>query len=318
MGKFIKSFLSAVLIIALLGLIACTCWNFYMCDKERAAYEGRTYGKKILVNGSYMVYDIKGEENDTTIVLLPGLGDVSPVLQFKELSTALSDKYRVITIDPFGYGFSDDNVSDRTVSHIASDIHTLLNELDVSEYYLMAHSISGIYSLYLASSCSEEVLGFIGIDASVPKQDVYDPIPVIGSSGLNTAANAFGRLVHFLGISRLIYKISPLKDPNLTPEECEYYMYLDLNKANNPAVLDELDRSDDNIKTVRDMKFPETIPVLNFVASSNIEFMDEWEDLHRQVITETEKSEVVVLNGEHYLYLDNKDNIVAKVKEWIG
>lgn len=318
MKKAIKTFFQWLLVVVLATLIITTCWHHYMCSQELDKYPTPPYGERILVNGSYMVYDVKGADNDKTIVLLPGLGSTSPVLEFKELSSALSTRYRVITIEPFGYGFSDDTVDERTVSHIASDINSLLEQIGVDQYYLMGHSIAGIYSVYLANQKPDAVLGFIGIDPSVPHQDEYDPVPVIGSTFLNKVAIDLEMAKNFIGINRLIYKLSPMKEPGLTDEENEIMTYLTLNRVGNSTLQDEMDRIDSNLSKVKNLKFPETVPVLNFVASSNTELMPEWEQLHRDVITETEKSKVVVLQGQHYLHQDNLENIVNGVFEWVG
>ena len=47
------------------------------------------------------------------------------------------------------------------------------------------------------------------------------------------------------------------------------------------------------------MKFPKTISVLQFVSGDNCELLETRETLHREVITETDKSEVLRLDGGH-------------------
>ena len=39
--------------------------------------------------------------------------------------------------------------------------------------------------------------------------------------------------------------------------------------------------------------------------------------LHREVITETDKSEVMVMAGGHYLHFERKQDLVEKVREWV-
>ena len=45
--------------------------------------------------------------------------------------------------------------------------------------------------------------------------------------------------------------------------------------------------------------------------------MDLWEPLHKEVITETGRSEVIRLDGGHYLHFERRQEIVEKVNEWI-
>lgn len=72
-----------------------------------------------------------------------------------------------------------------------------------------------------------------------------------------------------------------------------------------------------NLDVVREMKCPNNMPVLQFVSGDNCELMGVWEQLHRVVITETDKSEVLWLDVEHYLHFESKQEIVDKVKEWL-
>ena len=54
-----------------------------------------------------MNVNIIGEKNNITVVMLPGLGIVSPVIYYKPFVETLADKYKIITVEPFGYGLSD-------------------------------------------------------------------------------------------------------------------------------------------------------------------------------------------------------------------
>ena len=76
-------------------------------------------------------------------------------------------------------------------------------------------------------------------------------------------------------------------------------------------------RQSNSLESVRDLKFPETIPVLQFVSVDNCELLETWETLHREVITETDKSEVLRLDGGHYLHYERKQEVVEKVREWL-
>ena len=66
------------------------------------------------------------------------------------------------------------------------------------------------------------------------------------------------------------------------------------------------------------MKFPENLPVLQFVASANCEVMAAWEQLHKDVITETVYSQVIRMEGGHYLHFAKKTEIVEMVNQWIA
>lgn len=48
------------------------------------------------------------------------------------------------------------------------------------------------------------------------------------------------------------------------------------------------------------MKFPEEVPVLNFVSEDNCEIFPEWEKLHRSVMGDNQEKKLVMLKGGHY------------------
>ncbi len=49
-------------------------------------------------------------------------------------------------------------------------------------------------------------------------------------------------------------------------------------------IMNELNHMEDNLESVRDMKFPESVPVLQFVSGDNCEMMESWEPLHRKLL----------------------------------
>jgi len=141
-----------------------------------------------------MNVEIFGETNSTSIiVLLPGLGVSSPIYDFKPLAEELSKNYKIVVIEPFGYGLSDLVEEERTLENVSSEIHTAIKELGIEKYYLAASSLSGLYSLKIANDYPEELLGFIGIDITVPGQEVINNI------FLNITESSIVRFI-FLGI----------------------------------------------------------------------------------------------------------------------
>lgn len=266
--------------------------------------------------------NIKGEENETTIILLPGWGSPSPVLEFLPLAEQLSEEYRVITMEPFGYGLSDVASTERSIDTIVEELHECVKELGCNQYYLMAHSLSGLYSLYWANVYSQEVQGFIGIDPSVPKQSDEEPFP-ISMVALNKLSAYLQKVKNITGITRLQSAGHPEKAIyadlvyGYSEKQLEVYRILSMDYIYNKDVMNEINHMDETLKTVRNMKFPEDLPVLQFISSSNCEIMNLWEPLHREVITETGRSEVIRLDGGHYLHFERRQEIVEKVNEWI-
>ena len=322
MGKKILKVMQWVLGIILGVAAALLVWNF-ICKKAEQSKIENAYGKTVEVNGNSMVVDIKGEDNETTIILLPGWGCASPIMEFLPLADMLSEDFKVITIEPFGYGLSDRVGTEREISVIVDELHECTQKLGCDRYYLMAHSLSGLYSLYWANTYPQEVAGFIGIDPSVPKQSDEEPLP-ISMVTLNRLSAYFQKAANVFGITRLCSIGHPEKavyaDTSYpySERELEVFRILSMDFAYSGDIMNELNHMEDNLESVRDMKFPESVPVLQFVSGDNCEMMESWEPLHREVITETDKSEVLRLDGGHYLHFEWKEKIVEKVREWIG
>lgn len=203
------------------------------------------YGTAVKVGGKKMNVEIAGlqTEEAPVIVLLPGLGSPSPVLEFRPLAEELGKTYKVITVEPFGYGLSDPADTERSIENIVAELHTCLEEIGVHQYYLMAHSISGLYSLYYANIYPEEVRGFIGIDSSVPKQNENEPFD---TTKLNLLMAYLSKVKNALGVSRLLSVGNPEKviyaDQNYSysQEDLEVFRILSLDTSYNKTIMNEL------------------------------------------------------------------------------
>lgn len=296
-------------------------WNFICKQAEQSKIQA-AYGTVVEVNGHNMVVDIKGEDNETTIILLPGWGAPSPVLEFLPLAEELSKDFRVITIDPFGYGLSDSVGTEREISVVVEELHECIQKLGCDQYYLMPHSLSGLYSLYWANTYPQEVKGFIGIDPSVPKQSDEEPLP-ISMAALNKLSAYFQKTINVLGITRLLSIGNPenaIYADTVYPysdRELEVFRILSMDYAYSKDIMNEIKHMEDSLESVRDMRFPETVPVLQFVSEDNCELLETWELLHKEVITETDMSEVLRLEGGHYLHFERKQELIEKVREWV-
>lgn len=296
-------------------------WN-YTCKYLEIKNRKLIYGKVIEVDSKKMVVDICGNEKSQTIVLLPGLAAVSPILEFKPLVKKLSENYRVITIEPFGYGLSDSTNRKRSIENITDEIHECLQKLGVNHYYLMGHSLSGIYSLYYSNMYEAEVDGFIGIDSSVPKHILFK----IGGMSAMTVNRLFGYIKKLFNNSGILRLMSIKEWQNAiyvdetypyTSEEIEMLRSLTLDNEYNSTVLNEMDELESNYKKIEGMKFPKKIPVFYFISSESCKTMKKWEEWHVEVINGKDNSKVMNVIGGHYLHFEKLDFIVNQAEKWI-
>lgn len=316
--KVIKRFLIIIIVVFLVGLV----WNGICGISDQEILE-KAYGQSVEVNGKNMTVEIFNQNKEGPVIaILPGWGCVSPVLEFKPLAERLADDYTVIIIEPFGYGLSDETDQKRTVENITEELRQCMLELGYKEYYLMGHSIAGLYCLYWANAYPEEVKGFIGIDPSVPHMtdDENEPFP-ISTITLNKVSAYVGKAMNATGISRLLSIGDPKKfvyadfSYSYTEEELEIFRLLSIDKAYNRTVMNELDCMTKNLSMLEDYKFPEETPVLEFVSKENCQMMPAWESLHRDTLAID--GEIQVLEGAHYLHFEQKDKIVSESLKWI-
>ncbi len=121
------------------------------------------------VDGKKMHVYSEGHGNKT-IILMPGLGSIAPSIDFKPLINELKKDFKVVVVEPFGYGFSEETSKERTVENIIDETRKALKKAKIrGPYILMPHSISGVYAQYYASTYPDEVDAIIMLDTTLIK-----------------------------------------------------------------------------------------------------------------------------------------------------
>lgn len=285
-------------------ILICALYNFVCSRMEKGNIQ--SYGQLINVSGKNMNVVVEGDGDDT-IVLLPGYGTASPALDFKGLVNKLKTEYKVITIEPFGYGLSDDTNEERTIEIMNQELHDCLNQLGVEEYYLAGHSIAGIYGLNYINSYPEEVKGYIGLDTTVPYQ-INDPdIPTW-----------IYPLLKHSGVYRLLLNLVPesYQLPFLSSEENEQLAKITLKNLGNNANINEGKLFKQNLQVVQNLKYPDNLPVIFLLSSVSVENDDYWKPEHEKMIEHLKNGKVVILDGQHYIHHGNEDKILQEIKSF--
>ena len=281
--------IGALLAIPVVTLATTSIVNVVATKSDLAAIA--PYGTLVPVEGKQMnVVDTGGAGE--VVVLLPGLGTASPGLDFGPLIDQLDASYRVIAVEPFGTGLSDQTDSPRTSENIAHEVHEALQHLGVERYVLMGHSIAGIYALSYAAEYADELVAFVGIDSSVPNQPGWDePIPTDGLVALRD-----------LGVIRALSWVSGDADPGpFDDRTAEQMRLLTTRNSTSPTMLDEMTRATSNFGAARDLTFPAALPVLLFVVKNDAE-VDGWLELHNRQAASVDHGQVIALDGQHYLH----------------
>ena len=307
MKKFVKRVLlgvAAVCTVVALALVSTTVVHAVASGIESGRIE--QYGQKVDVDGRQRNVLGAGDAADT-IVLLPGSGTASPVLDFQPLVDDLARDHRVIVVEPFGYGLSDGTDRERTTENVVAEVHAALQELGVDRYILMGHSIAGIYGLEFAERYPDEVMAFVGIDTSVPGQPGMDEeFP----TGLFAA-------VRNLGLMRVITAIGGVgyDEPVYTDEAREQITLISNRNSLSPTYLNEMDHFGSNFGNALGTSFPEQLPLLLFVEADNANNGD-WMGLHERQAAEVSDGTVIPVNGEHYLHHTHAAEIAQDFREW--
>jgi len=301
--------LKVITVIAILAVI-CLAVMFIFDKVATKSEQGKiqSYGQLVLVDGKKMNAVIEGT-GEETIVLLPGFGTAAPGLDFKPIIEELSPFYKLVVIEPFGYGLSDQTEKERNTENIISEIHQALQTLQIERYILMVHSISGIYGLDYVNKYEDEVSAFVGLDSSVPSIKEQQ----VASSTLATLD-----VLKKIGFTRLYAKLgddpyTALPYDDVTKEQMRI---LGLKNMFNPTQLNEIELMHSNFTTAEQLSFPSHLPIVFFIQA-NHPITDQWIPEHERQIKDSVHGEVMTLDADHYLYRTKAKEIAEKLKGFI-
>ena len=261
----------------------------------------KPYGEKVKVKNKYMNVLVKGEGKET-LVIIPGYGGGAPGLSYTNLIKELSSKYKVVVVEPFGYGLSDLIDEERTIENITDEIHEALQQLGITKYTLVGHSIAGVYAMKYIEKYQNEVTAFIGLDSSTP--NMHDGVQVaIGEEDSSALVDDL---------------------PNVSEEINEQYKLIVSKTAGNKNSVDEGNRIDENFDKVRTYVFPKELPVAFLLAKESIEnrkmlpFEEpDWVKLHTDLTKNSTYTKVYEIDADHLLFETNYKEVAEKMDEFL-
>lgn len=260
------------------------------------------------IDGEKLSYKVSGK-GDKTIVLLPGYMTASPIIDFKPLTDELEKNYQVVTIEPLGYGLSDDTNKKRSVEKLTEEIHKVVEAEGLKNYILMGHSIFGVYSLNYIQTYPNEVEAFVGIDSSLPSQ-----------GGADDNQEGTVSLLSKSGLFRLLSSASPdmLGTPaGIDTELQTQYKYLALKNIGSKATMNEAKTMPENFEKTKNMTYPKELPVLYLLASESTDSDPKWLNIHEEMVKESKKAEIKTLEGTHYLHHTKAKEIATETKKFL-
>lgn len=270
-------------------------------------------GALVEVNGHNMSVYIEGK-GDKTLVFLSGSGTCSPILDFKSLYSLLTDEYKIVVVEKFGYGFSDVVDEKRDIDTILSETRMALDKAEVQgPYILCPHSMSGLEALYWAQKYPEEVEAIIGLDMAVP--GYYDEmnisIPVMKAGQYGAA----------LGITRWIPSLAEsdaMKFGTLSDKEKEIYKAVFYQRTATVTMINEVKTVKDNANVVKEKGIPQ-VPMLLFVSngSGGTGFTEErWRSIPKEYISASENARFIELDCPHYVHDYKYEEIGKEIRNF--
>lgn len=269
------------------------------------------YGERVGISGGTVNVSVSGE-GEKAVVLLGGYGTASPVLDFKPLVAELDDTYTVVVVERFGYGYSDLEAAERTAANVSTELHETLAGLELNDYVLVAHSLAGIHALDFVNRFPGEASALVTIDGTVPEDFAVGP-----KIGVRE------RLLAVSGWVRWMTALNPALTAPSAPAGT--YSEQDLDQLRkmaiwnyaNPAMIDENNRAAENFDAVSGLAYPAKLPVLAFLSQQLVDSSTRWLPAHEQQLDSVDRSELVVLDGGHYLHWTHSREMAETLERFL-
>ncbi|MFY9242271.1 MAG: alpha/beta hydrolase [Polaribacter sp.] len=238
----------------------------------------------------------------TAVVLIHGFLENSTM--WKNIAPELSKRNRIITVDLLGHGKTDCLGYVHSMELFAEAIEAVLKHLKIRKFILVGHSLGGYISLALAKNNPNKIKGLCLLnstsneDSEERKNLRLRANKMVQNNFDNIVKISVSNLFHQENLSKFKEEIEAIKKEALqTPIQG----YIAANegmriRSNTNHIL-----SKNNFKKL--IIIGEKDPVLDYESS-----------LEEAKRTNTE---IVVFNGGHMSYVENRDDLISVLKEFI-
>ena len=309
LGIVVGSLLALVLLL--------TAANTALTAVDRARHPAP--GTIVRVKGRAM-HVLAAGQGARTVVILPGGGTPSPAADFAPLVKALQADFRVVVVEPFGYGWSDRAPDARTNANIVGEIRQGLEEAGFAPPYIVVpHSISGLYTLWWAARHPREISAVVGLEATVPALAAYR------GSG---AGFGWMNLARVVGVVRLVLLFDPgivgFTEAGFTDADRALVRRVVTWGWINGTVIGEARQGQANELALRDAVFPASIPVTFVLSQDSIAMAGrafpgfDWLKSHRDLVPGNPSGRIVIVSGGHYVHWLHAQEIAGLVREVAG
>lgn len=317
--KKIGKVLLILLIILLVFLLILFVYHRIMLIKEKKLLEPFEGVQMVEVDGHKMSIYTEGE-GEHTIVFMSGYGTQSPILDFKPLYTRLSKDYKIVVIEKFGYGFSDNVDTERSFETILKQDREALEKAGIEgPYILCPHSMSGIEALLWEVEHPEEVEAIIGLDMAYPNE-------YLEYEGPDTASlMKMAKLANNLGLNRLANfdkSVPAFTTGALTEKDKEIYKAIVFAKSYNKTVQNEtIENAKVASKKITQNPKPEC-PILVFTSlgegdPNDKDAVEKFRGYAIDYTSDMPNAKLVKLDCGHFVHNLETDTIEKEIREFI-
>ncbi len=282
------------------------------------------------VDGKKMAAYITGE-GEHTIVLLRGLENACPTITLKPLADELAKKNRVIILDYFGSGFSDDTDKERVAENIVYEIHTALENLgEEGPFILMPHEVSGLYAQLYLNTYKDEVEAIIGVNpylleelqAFLNRDRVLTGDFERNIKKESTLQYLKQKLITKSGFVEIQWPAyESLFEYELTRTEIDTLYEIFATKYYSKNSVEEMKYEYDSYSKVANLKFEENIPVLFVLDFSSCDVQTEYDidirKIYEGVITNNDIQKITIISGNPYFIFYNSEGIAQAAQKFI-
>ena len=311
MKKFLKVagiVLLSIVMLTVLFLFGIKIWNHVAMSGEKELLQNHP-GVSVEVDGHNMNIYTEGQ-GDHTLVFMSGWKVPSPIYEYKPLYSKLSDEYRCVVIEKFGYGFADEFDGTRDFDTLVRQDREALKKAGIEgPYVLCAHSMSGFEAELWAQKYPEEVEAIIGLDMCIG--GCFDPIEDTKSC---EKQNKIDGVAAFFGANRFLMSISEFE--GYTEEEIKLYIAVGCKNLGNDTAQREMEGIVAVFDEINSMPLPD-VPTIQYVSGVNKD--DEmWVDSHHNIVNASSNGKYVQLECGHNVYEYESVRIADDIKLFLG
>ena len=306
--KVIGIVLLGIVLLFVMFLFGIKIWNHIAMNGETELLQKHP-GSCVQVDGSSMNIYVEGEGNHT-LVFLSGWKVPCPIFEYRPLYSKLSDEYRCVVIEKFGYGFSDEFEGDRDFDTLVRQDREALQKAGIEgPYVLCAHSMSGFEAVLWAQKHPEEVEAIIGLDMCLA--GCFDPEEDTESC---RTQNKLDKIGAFFGINRFLMSISEFE--GLSEEEIQMYIAIGCKNLGNDTAQREAEGIVAVFDEINSVSLP-TVPTIQYVSGVNKD-KELWVASHQSFVNASKNGKYVQLECGHYIHNYESERVAKDIKDFLG